>query len=44
MRALTLLVLSLALAACAARRDGHDGMDGAGVAALVRHTFNQPDR
>lgn len=40
MRAAALLIIAFMLAGCAARHNGHDGMDGAGVAAVLRQQFN----
>lgn len=41
MRVAAFLILALALAGCATHLNGRDGMDGAGVAAGLRHELQQ---
>lgn len=44
MRAFALLMVALALAGCASRFDGQDGMDGRAVAAVLRSELQNADR
>jgi len=37
-------MFALLLGGCGSRFNNHDGMDGAGVAAVLRQQFNNDDR
>lgn len=40
MRIVTLVILAMVLTGCKHLSDGHDGIDGAGLAAVLRKQFN----
>jgi hypothetical protein len=43
MRLFVLLIVAIAVAGCS-HRDGHDGMDGLGVALAVKKVLNSDER